>query len=351
MKLIYITSKRYPSSTADHLFIKSMAEAFTVLGGANFVLYITGAISTELANINARSLSAPRHLRSLFYFLTVFFSNDPYILSSLIWWKKIIGFKYSVCSDWHMLFNDWRDTYIAQGSDYLISTTAHLKKLIVEKTHILESKVLVAYGGVSLDLFDAVIQDVRELRMHLKLPLSDTLVGYVGFYKTMKMSKGIDTMLGALATLPSSVKMVCVGGRNNEIEEYQKIAQELGVLEKTLFIPAVPAPLIPLYEKAMDMLVIPYPDQPHFGFPMKVYEYMASKRIILYSNLPIIAEVLRDVAIAFEPDNASDLALKITNTLEQKTQTDVLVARAYEKVKDATWLSRAERIISFLSDI
>lgn len=370
MKLIYFTSKRYPSSTADHLFVRSMAEAFTTHLGGNFRFYVTGVIPAELSEANACTLGAPRRFRSLFYFLripflvlsekytngdTVFFSNDPYILSSLIWWKKLIGFKYNVCSDWHMLFEDWRDWYIAKGSDFLVSTTEHLKKLILEKTAIREEKIRVAYGGVSLRSFDGVTESLRELRIRLKLPLENELVGYVGFYKTMGMSKGIDTMLQALSVLKdSSTIMVFVGGRNNEIEEYQKMAESLGVREKTIFIPAVPSSLIPSYEKAMDILVIPYPDQPHFrkyGFPMKVYEYMASKKPILYSDLPIMKEMLADSAVSFEADNHNDLSQKIKDVVEQKIDTDALVQHAYEKVKDATWLARAEHIISFVSGL
>ena len=367
MKLIYFTSKRYPSSTADHAFVRSMAEAFTAHLIGDFALYITGLIPAELIDTHTRSLWAPRRLRSLFYFLripffvlsekytnadTVFFSNDPYILSSLIWWKKSIGFKYRVYSDWHMLFNDWKDSYIARGSDYLVSTTEQLKRLIVEKAHIPENKVLVAYGGVSLGLFDSVTESSHELRIRLHLPLSVTLVGYVGFYKTMGMSKGIDTMLEALALIADpKVIMVFVGGRNGEIEEYEKVAQDLGVRERVVFVPAVPASLIPVYQKAMDMLVIPYPNQPHFrdyGFPMKVYEYMASKKPILYSNLPIMREVLGEVALSFEAGNAQHLAQKITDSVGQKIDTSLLVSGAYEKVKNATWLARAGHIISFV---
>ena len=67
------------------------------------------------------------------------------------------------------------------------------------------------------------------------------------------------------------------------------------------------------YEQASDALVIPYPDKPHFrlyGFPMKVYEYMASQRPIIYSKLELVEEVLSDCGYGFTPDDPIDLAEK-----------------------------------------
>ena len=76
-----------------------------------------------------------------------------------------------------------------------------------------------------------------------------------------------------------------------------------------------------LYEQASDVLVIPYPDKPHFrlyGFPMKVYEYMASQRPIVYSKLELAEEVLPDCGYGFVPDDPNDLVEKIKRPLARK---------------------------------
>src|SRR5947207_7501235 len=105
-----------------------------------------------------------------------------------------------------------------------------------------------------------------------------------------------------------SIKMVFVGGIDNkEIEEYRQIAIDLKVEDRTLFLLAVKSFEVPAYEQAMDMLVIPYPDKPHFreyGFPMKIYEYMFSGQPILYSDLPIIDEMLFDCGVSFKTDDS-----------------------------------------------
>ena len=367
MNLIYLTSKRYPPTTADHFFVRSMSEAFTKILGGNFSLFISGPIPDELNGINTTSVKAPKHLRLFFYFFwiptfvvthkhntdnTIFFSNDPYLLSILIFFKKLFRLKYKICSDWHQLFNDWRDKYISTNSDFLISTSKNLKNLILDISEINENKILVAYGGVDLNNFQFPISNFQKIREKLGFSESDFLIGYVGFYKTMGMSKGLDTMISALALIPNkNVKMVFVGGKSGEIEEYKTQADILGVGNRAIFVPVVPNSAISAYEACMDVLVIPYPNKPHFrdyGFPMKVYEYMASRRPIIYSNLPIITEILSDCATSFNPDNAHDLTIKIKNLIANPEEGIKLADNAYAKVKDFTWEKRAENIIAFL---
>jgi glycosyltransferase involved in cell wall biosynthesis len=365
MKFIYLTSKKYPANTADHHFVKSMAEAFAKILGDDFRFFVRADAADELKDANATLIKAPQHFRSVFYFFwlpkyvwknnlneknTIFFSNDPYLLATLIFWKKLFGLKYIICSDWHQLFLDWRDKYVSRGSDFLICTSEKLKGLIPGLSGIEKDKILVAYGGVDLESFNISPEKIIGSRKSFGSE-NDIFIGYVGFYKTMGMAKGLDTMLKSLPLLPQNFKMVFVGGRGDEIDEYKAMAENLGVSNRAVFIPAVPIHDVPAYEKALDILVIPYPDEPHFrdfGFPMKVYEYVASGRPIIYSDLPIIAEVLSDCAVPFEPGDAKDLAEKIAGLIGNRPSLRNLTDKAYEKVKDFTWQKRAEKIINFV---
>lgn len=369
MRFIYLTTKRYPSTTADHHFIREMAKAFNVLLPNQFELIVAGEKGDELIGISHKNLglSHPRG-RTLYYMFwlpyfilkeklkkkdTVFFSNDLNLLTILILLKKILRFQYRIVSDWHMLFGSRRDSFVAKQSDRLITTTSHLKEIIVEHLHINESKVTVAYGGVDLNIFNEH-QDKIDLRKRFGLPVTAFLVGYVGFYKTLGLSKGLDTMIDALSRISDKdVHMAFVGGKPEEIEEYGSLAREKGVSDRCHFIPVVSPSRIPEYEKSMDVLTIPYPDKPHFrdyGFPMKTYEYMASERPILYSALPLIGEVLDDCATSFIPGDAGDLARKIEYLYSDKAKQDIAsrVAQASAKVKECTWQKRAEQILETL---
>ncbi|MHB9019327.1 MAG: glycosyltransferase [Minisyncoccota bacterium] len=367
MKFIYFTSKKYPGLTADHNFIKAMATAFGNVLKNDFVFVISGIIPDDLKNINTISIKSRNHFRFIFYLFympffiiknkfnnnnSIFFSNDPYLLSILIFWRVFLNLKYKICSDWHQIFGDWRDAYIAKNSDFLITTSKKLKKIITKLLKIDSNKILVSYGGVDLNLFKNINKSKKELRSILNLPEEYFLVGYVGLYKTMGMSKGLDVMINSLVFINDvNIKMVFVGGKVEEIEEYKKIAQKFNLLDRIIFIKRVDIFRVPFYEKAMDVLVIPYPNQPHFrdfGFPMKVYEYMASQRPIIYSKLELINEILSDCGRGFIPDDAKDLARSILFIKNSSKDIKEKVNLAYNRVERFSWERRADNIINFI---
>src|SRR3989344_6064022 len=313
MKLIYLTSQKYPSAKTDPFFVKSMALAFSEILGKDFLFLVRGDIPDELKHINVMSVKLPKRFRTASYFFwmpflimfrkwnspeTVFFSSDPYLLSTLVFWRKILNFKYRICSDWHQLFGDWRDKYVAINSDYLISTSERLKEMLVSVCKINPSKILVSYGGVDpYPFYEKSKIKKTDLRENLNLPKNQFLVGYVGSFTSIGIKKGIDTMIEALSFLGEDISMVFVGGSKREMEEYRLLAEKNEVNAKCIFIKKQPFAKVIEYEMAMDILVIPYPDKPHFrdyGFPMKVWEYMASGRPIVYSNLEIIGEILKE---------------------------------------------------------
>lgn len=367
MKFIYLTSQKYPSKKADPFFWKSMATAFAEILGLNFLFVVRGDISEDLKEINTISVRAPGRFRGVFYFFcmpilvllnawsnkeTVFFSSDSYLLSISLFWRKVFGFKYSVCSDWHQLFDNWKDKYISRNSDYLISTSKRLKGLLSSVCGIDPNKILVAYGGVDPTIFiqKSKIHKAAH-RMKLGLPADPFLVGYVGGFRSVGMEKGLDTMIKALPHLHEKIRMVFVGGSKQHIDEYMKLAEEENVAQRCIFVEKQPFENVVEYELAMDILVIPYPDKHHFrdyGFPMKVWEYMASGRPIVYSDLEIIGEVLERKGIPFQPDDARSLAHAVLSVFQDVESTERTAKENSRDVQLYTWRARAENIINFI---
>lgn len=367
MKLIYITSKKFPSKKVDPFYVRSMAEAFTRLLGSDFIFLVRGAVPDQLKNTNAVPIKLPRRFRVTSYFFlmpiliflrkwsnreTIFLSYDPYLLSILIFWRKIFRFKYSICSDWHQLFDDWRDKYVSANSDYLVSTSKRLKELLSSVCGVDSSKVLVAYGGVNPSLFIEKSKVKKEnLRHKLKLPRDSFLVGYVGGFRSVGMEKGLGTMIKALPTLSDNVVMVFVGGSKAYIDEYINMAKEVDVENRCIFVEKQSFEKVIEYELAMDILVIPYPDKHHFrdyGFPMKVWEYMASERPIIYSNLEIMSEVLGERATSFESDDASSLARAILSIYKNMEGAEEKAKKNSKGVQSYTWEARAKNILNFI---
>lgn len=362
MKFIYLTAKGYPASTADHIYILELAKGFNAILKDNFLFVVANAFGTDLQGLPLLNLRLSlQSFRTVFYFFwlayfilrngytkseSVFFSNDPNLLVLLIFWKRLLRFHYRVCSDWHMLFGDWRDRFIARGSDSIVTTSEKLRKAVIMASGMPEGKILVAYGGIDLKQYHPM--GISEARNQLRLPEDKKIVSYIGFFKTMAMEKGIRTMIESLSALPNDVIMLFVGGKDNEILEYKIYAETLKVAERCIFVGRRPQTELAVYEAASDILAIPYPDKPHFrdfGFPMKVYEYMASNRPIIYSKLDLVEEVIGDCAYPFMPDDVMSFAKTVIEVMANGRQASNRASRAYEKVKKYTWVSKADTII------
>lgn len=368
MNFIYLTSKKYPSKTADHFFVKEMANAYRKILGDKLTLVLTGDTSDFFKDIKVVTTGILNERgRTLYYFFwlpffiirqklnnpeTVFFSNDPNLLVDLIILRKMFGFKYKICSEWHMLYDDWRDAFVVKGSDFIVATSKRLADTILERTKVVVNpdKFLVVYGGANLEKYDQL--DGRDLREELHLPKDKILVAYIGLFKTLGTTKGVDMMIATLSRLPDNVNMVFVGGKREEIEEIQKGIDNQDLKKRIIFVERQDMEKVPLYQKAVDILVIPSPNKPPFSnylLPMKVYEYIASRKPIIYSKLPILNEILGDCGFSFIPEDSGDLARAIMSIVDGSKEAVVQKTDlCYRKAEESTWIKRAQNIIDFL---
>lgn len=366
MRVFNFTFNKFPAKTAEAMYARELSRGFTQNIGNTFMLIVGNVTGDELNTIPHHSIGFKRKkFRTFYYFFWLpyfiffkakarrgacFFSNDQFLLASLIIWKKVLRFSSLICADWHMFSGSWKDSFIARNADLHISTTEHLRNQIITELGARAEDIQTVHGGVSEEAL--LEKDTRVLREKLELPVDQTLVGYIGLFRTLGMEKGILTMIEALTCVPreKNIKMVFVGGKREEIDFYQGKAREMNVEAQCIFVEKVSSCVVMDYQSAMDILVIPYPDLPHYrkyGFPMKTYEYMASGVPIVYSNLPIIEEVLSEYGTSFIAGNAQSLAdvltLRVTgDQIIEKAKKAKLKSRGY------TWEEKAKTILKYM---
>jgi glycosyltransferase involved in cell wall biosynthesis len=367
MKLILLTSYSYPTRHPEAFFMKSMASALAKILKNNFIFLVRRDVSRDLEGTNAIGVHISERFRTIKYFFwipffikrygltsvdTVFMSSDAYLLTILICWKKLLRLNYRICSDWHLLFDDWRDSLVSKNSNYLIATSKRLGKFIVSVCQVPPEKILIAYGGTDPSVYNNASQKSKEERRAL-LNLPDSyLVGYVGGFRSVGQEKGLNTMIKALPKLQKDITMVFVGGTQDHINEYILLAENLGVRNRCIFVKKQLYEKVVEYELAMDILVVPYPNTHHFrdyGFPMKIWEYLATGKPIVYSNLEIIREVLEKRGFPFIPDDAYSLVKTITYVYKNNEEVAKLAQKNTVDIYDFTWTKRAEKIIQFIT--
>ena len=104
--------------------------------------------------------------------------------------------------------------------------------------------------------------------------------------------------------------------------------------------------------KAFNVCAMPFPRNEHYAYhmsPLKLFEYMASKRPIVASDLPSIREILNEEsAILVEPGNPKALAEGIKKVLQDEELAKKLAENAHRDVQQYSWEKRAEKILEFM---
>jgi glycosyltransferase involved in cell wall biosynthesis len=96
---------------------------------------------------------------------------------------------------------------------------------------------------------------------------------------------------------------------------------------------------------------MPMPWTEHFAYyasPMKLFEYMASQRAIIASNLPSTGEVLADgeSGLLYPVGDAKALGAAVARLRDDPALGERLAARAYQEVMaHYTWAARARAIL------
>jgi glycosyltransferase involved in cell wall biosynthesis len=82
---------------------------------------------------------------------------------------------------------------------------------------------------------------------------------------------------------------------------------------------------------------------------MKMFEYMASSKPIIASDLPSLREVLNENnALFFEADNPASLAETIRKCLNDQALSDKISTQAASDVRNYTWHTRVQTILAFI---
>ncbi|MCK5416141.1 glycosyltransferase family 4 protein [Candidatus Parcubacteria bacterium] len=235
----------------------------------------------------------------------------------------------------------------------IITTNKWKKTELEKKFNIKSDKILSHPNGVDIAKFDLDITK-EEARKELKLPQNKILIGYVGMLKTMGMEKGIDVAIQAMKQLDEKYKLVLVGGNKEDIDYYKKYADSERVSDKIIFVGWMKNSVIPKYLKAFDMVIAPFPAGDHYNYfmsPMKVFEYMASKRPMIASDLVSIRELAGDDECIFvKPDDSQSLLKGVERVIDDRDLSNSMAYNAHEAIKKFTWESRAKSIINFIEN-
>lgn len=228
----------------------------------------------------------------------------------------------------------------------IIAISNYIKDKLV-KAGVKDDDILVAPDAVNLPLFGKISKE--EAREKLGLPKDKGIVMYWGNFK---LWKGVDTLAEGAKYLKNFLILIVGGTKDTDIA---RIKATVGGYNNVLVEGFKDQELLPIYLASSDVLVLPNTAKDEnsrlFTSPLKLFEYMASERPIVASDVPSVREILNENnAVFFSPDEPKSLAEKVESIFKDKSKADSLSKRARKDVEEYTWDKRAKRLINFLND-
>lgn len=386
MRILYIHNTRIPTSKAHGFQICKMCEQFAghdrsvelivpdfrIAAGPDPFAYYSLKKNFKVTTIPCVNfLAFEKYLGRASFYLNHFWflfklafiptDKDDIIFSrvpSIIWLFKAKG--YFTCYECHDWFSRGKrlKLRLLKKTDRIITTNNHIKKEFV-KNGFKEESILAAPHGVDHSIFsmelgkaEAINRLGLEPGMRAKIE-NRRLLLYTGSFKTTGAGKGIDDILAALKILGrDDLCFVAVGGSMEDIADYEDMARQLSAGHQAIFMPRVEQKALALWQKAADLLLMPFPKAAHYEYfmtPLKMFEYLAAQKPIIASDLPSIREVLTGQNAVFcKPGDPKDLSEKIKLVLDDHELARRLSQQAGEDIRKYTWENRAKRILDFM---
>lgn len=238
--------------------------------------------------------------------------------------------------------------WAARRADAIVAISDHLRDWYLDFGFD-PSCLLVARDGVNLDTF-AALPDRAVARSRLGIPTEARVAAYTGhFYRW----KGADTLAAAATLLPAPWQVHLVGGIGSDLDRLAAIADG----ERLHVRGHLPQREAIQYLAAADVVVLPNSGgsdiSASYTSPLKLFEYLASGRPLVASDLPSLREVLRpdEHALLVPPDDPEALAAAILRLAAEPDLARRLAATARDYVTDFAWPVRARRIADFLETV
>ncbi len=226
---------------------------------------------------------------------------------------------------------------------WILATNEWKRNRLINEFGVPSTTILVERNAVDVTQFGQL--DKSSARLQVGMKEKERAVVYTGHLYEWK---GVTTLARAAVAMPET-SFFFVGGTESDVKTFRAQWSRYSNIH---IVGQVPHERVAAWQSAADVLVLPnsgkHEISVHYTSPMKLFEYMASERPVVASDLPSIREILpRDVGYFAEADNAASFAKVIQRALSDGDSA-ARSCRGREVVFQYSWSARAKRILQVI---
>ncbi len=232
------------------------------------------------------------------------------------------------------------------GFHGLVVISDALKKLVLQQVNVSADNVLVLHDGAD-EIIAGASAPLKNQQDYLYR------AGYVGH---LYAGRGIDIVIDMARNAPS-VMFHIIGGTQIDVEYWRA---QCNTLKNIYFYGHVPPYEAQKYISSMDVLLAPYQkkvsvhgnggDTSAWMSPLKIFEYMASGKPMICSDMPVLREVLTpdQTAMLCAPDDVDVWCDALRTLIENPDRAQKIASEAKKEfLEKYTWRARASRIVDY----
>jgi len=367
MKIVYISRSIIPSRTANSVHVMKMCQAFADNGHEVTLL---APWTKKLEEKNIENIFSYYGVKENFTLKKVFSPNIKYLKKFIYSYRcsRIIkninpsvvygrddmrAFYFALKDGYNAVFekhsplgeNKVNDKLIekmifSKPNAKLVLISNALKKIFIDKYDIKDENIFVAHDGSDV---------VPDNQIPAGIELDNNIqIGYIG---SLFKGRGIDIII-ELAKRIENATFHIIGGNEKDVNMWKNKVS----LKNLIFHGFVEPKEAYKYRNMCEILLAPYQTANEgnrtsdYMSPIKLFEYMASKKTILTSDLPVIHEFLNpNNAILVDPLDVDLWEKNLIDLMNDSKKRISLAENAYaDFIKNYTWKSRAENILNYI---
>jgi len=201
----------------------------------------------------------------------------------------------------------------------------------------IQEKIIEIPNGVDVERFNPKI-DGEEIKARHNLE-DKGIVLFVGALDKAHYFKGVEYLLQSFANIKNKNSVLVIVGDGELKGHYMKLAEKLGIKNRTLFSGRVSSKDLPKYYASADVVVLPSITMGE-AFGLVLIEGMATGKPVIATNLPGVRTVIDNGINGFlvPPKDVTSLTEKIEEVLEDELLQKKLGKHGREKVeKKYSW--------------
>ena len=181
----------------------------------------------------------------------------------------------------------------------------------------IQEKVVEIPNGVDIDRFNPKING-EEIKARHNLEDKD-IVLFVGALDKAHYFKGVEYLLQSFASIKNKNSVLVIVGDGDLRGYYMKLAERLGLKNRTLFTGRVPSKDLPKYYASAYIVVLPSITMGE-AFGLVLVEGMATGKPVIATNLPGVRTVVDNGINGYivEPKNIEELSRRVSYLLENE---------------------------------